>query len=200
MDEVKNAQVEVKGEIVQASYQPESGEAKVPATPEEMQARLEAIRAQVWNSLQMPHRQKLAKKLGVEVQDVEMEGDTLKYHRLAFNKHGLLAMPKGHGRSQPRIKASGALLKAESISTFHSLFHKMEDKVKAALPEGEKFEGLTQEQIKDLGAISTNIAARRLDSRGRVARKQARKRHRDARRVGFGTLAGNRARNIHSQN
>lgn len=197
-DEVVNAQVEVKGQTVEASYEPDKEAPKVPQTPEEMRQRLEAIRATLWNAMVGPHRQKLATKLGIEPSEVVMEGDGLKYTKLAFDNRGLFAMPKGHGRLKPRIKAHGALLRDATVSKFHNMFGKLEEQVKAKLPEGVAFDGLTQEQVKDLGAVAATLAAKNLNGSRRLSKKQARQRHRSARRVGFGTLAGNRARNIHS--
>ena len=171
------------------------------------ETRFEQFRAMIWHNATLPLRRKLAGKFHKDHDKVimpEMSPDNLdlsmrgKYIKFAFDNRKLPSMPKAHGRKNPRLKAKGVRIKNLSLLIFRALYEELEEQVKKSLKLTEKFAGLTQDQIKDLGAIAGKKAAERINELGANMRKAKRDRQKVARRVNFGLLAGNRARATHS--
>ena len=173
-------------------------------TPEEMQARFAQIREQIWNRQSLPERERLAKKFGIPIEDVRLEGDSVRYAldpktnqpRIAFMANQLYAMPKGRGRRKARIGAMQGMMRQMATYIFQHLFEDAEAKARHALKEGEEFKGVPQEEVKKLGQLAAREAGRHFRSQAAISARESRRRHRQARRAGFGLIAGNRARSI----
>lgn len=146
-------------------------------------------------------RNVLRKSRGLKPEDhVDLpKGETGKYIRLALDRHGRLSLGKGHGRRQPRKRAHQlAIAKIEGAifgQRLAKLFTKAQDAAKQA--GTEELKPLEAKQVEFAARLSREAAIKLFGRDRKIAAKAARKRHRMARRINFGLVAGKHITHAH---
>lgn len=135
-----------------------------------------------------------------------LEGDSIRYAkdaggslRIALDRHGLLAMPKGHGRKHPRMSAHKQAIKSVAIGIFGRMFTTHATKLQAAAEEkGEQFVGVPNADLPAIGARATVLAAQRVKKAMKALHRRARNEKKLARRINAGVLPGNTNRRAYT--
>lgn len=124
---------------------------------------------------------------------VTLPGDTIRYRKLATDKHGLLSLSKPpKGRKNPHMTPRQQRAKAAGIlafgRVFRNRFHNLSDKAKA---EGTEFKGVPVKELSAIGARAAMVGFADNKRNLRAAARKARKRQELSRKINAGTLPGN---------
>lgn len=152
----------------------------VTPTPEEMKAKVAAIRAEYFTAAGDQIRLAKAKGLldpSVELKPEELralvplEGDTMRYAvypeghpqagepRLALDSHGMISYPKPHGRKKKHMTKRDQAIKSAYLRISKDLFTiEAGKRVVAAQAEGTEFVGLSQDEMTAIAAKAARLA------------------------------------------
>lgn len=191
--------------LVQAAIQAEEGKEPTLAEYNDMlqawhKKMVDQVSAQWKQICEDIHRRAHKLQKDAEVTLPEHAGT---YSVLAVDANGRPSMPKQRGRRHPHLKPHAIELRRLVAKYFQRnltvLFTEAQKKAKAETKEGETptISPITQQEFDEAREVAVVMAQEDMENTGKFSRN-ARRRHRLARRINFGLIAGNKDRRSHA--
>jgi hypothetical protein len=177
-----------------------------PSKPFEQQKAVADFVAQQWKAIGDKERLKIAKRRGLikeadlanqelvaaAIAQVALPGDNNKYIRVAQSRYGFLSFGKTKGRKNRHMTKHEMAIKSAALRIFRKLFAAAALHLEAELTaKGEKYLGVPEEILNDLGIRAGKLAAKEVAEQGRVRRRHVRRQQKLSRNINLGLLAAN---------
>lgn len=148
------------------------------------------------------------KKYDSIIASIVLEGDSMRYAkdadghpRLATDRNGFMAHPKGRGRRKPHMTKHGQTVKSTALQIFSGLFHQRMSFLEfEASQKGETFNGVPQAELTKLAAKATVLATQAVKENQRAKRRRLRNESKLQRRINRGVVPGNTNRRAYAIN